>query len=483
MSAVMWCRGVVSLLRGGVLALLMVGVVACATLPPERDVVLDRGRPVDQRLAAVQGMSLSGAGHEVNAEAIAALHVLVWSDRHPLELRVAAMDRLIEETPDDFWSAADRWFASVDDDALARDIGERAVRDGRRDFWPALLQRWSYGRGSGRQAKVEFERVEYVVFAQAVSPEAVEDALWAVVSHPEQGRPTGRGVPPEWSAWVVLSRLETPDRLQIRLAQTPGPATPLVEALRASQKVLGERPATLEGVRWLMVVHQNPEAWSGFAAVPLADRGPGSSLALRHLEAVRQRLASHEGWVEPEAADVLAQELPDASWFSREQPAGLSIDWAHSAAGELNRADQLILQEIIRAMRNRAVVASWFAQADADLADPTTEYGGVLTWDAYGESIARAYPPQQREGDRKFFSSPALVDAMYTGLAHYHFHAQSFDNTEYAGPGRGDLAFTDAMEANTLTLTFIDRDRLNVDLAFPGGRVLDLGCVHRPADD
>ncbi|MEM6854544.1 MAG: hypothetical protein AAF593_09065, partial [Planctomycetota bacterium] len=268
----MWCRGAVLFFRGGVLALLMVGVASCATLPPDREVVLDRGRPVDQRLAAVQAISLSGAGHTPNAEAIAALHVLVWSDRHPLELRVAAMDRLIEETPDDFWSAADRWFASVDDDALARQIGERAVRDARRDFWPALLQRWSYGRGSGRQATVESERVEYAVFAQAVSPEAIEDALWAVVSQPGEGRPTGRGVPPAWSAWVVLSRLETPDRLQIRLAQTPGPATSLVEALRASQPVLGEWPVTLEGVRWLMVVHQNPEAWSGFAAAPLADR-------------------------------------------------------------------------------------------------------------------------------------------------------------------------------------------------------------------
>ncbi|MEM9916356.1 MAG: hypothetical protein AAF911_15480 [Planctomycetota bacterium] len=479
----MWCRGAVWLFRGGVLALLMVGVASCATLPPDREVLLDRGRPVDQRLAAVQGMSLSGAGHEVNAEAIAALHVLVWSDRHPLELRVAAMDRLIEKAPDDFWSAADRWFASVDDDALARQIGERAVRDKRRDFWPALLQRWSYGRGSGRQATVESERVEYAVFAQAVSPEAVEDALWAVVSQPGEGWPTGRGVPPAWSAWVVLSRLETPDRLRIRLAQTSGPATPLVEALRASQPVLGEWPVTLEGVRWLMVVHQNPEAWSGFAAVLLADRGVGSSLALRHLATVRQLLSRRGGWVEAEAANVLAQRLPDASWFSREQPASTSVDWTTGEDGGLNRADRLILQEIIRAMRNRAVVASWFAQADADLADETTEYGGVLTWGTHGKPVARAYPPQEREGDRKFFSSPALVDAMYSGLAHYHFHAQTFGNAEFAGPGRGDLAFTDAMEANTLTLTFIDRDRLNVDLAFPGGRVLDLGCIHRPAEE
>ena len=116
----------------------------------------------------------------------------------------------------------------------------------------------------------------------------------------------------------------------------------------------------------------------------------------------------------------------------------------------------------------------------ATTATPPRNTAGVLTWDDHGRFTARGFAPQRKEGDRKFFTPPTLVAAMYTGLAHYHFHAQSHDHAAYAGPGRGDLAFTEALRANTLVLTFVDRDTLNLDLALPGGVVLDLGSVVRP---
>ena len=62
-----------------------------------------------------------------------------------------------------------------------------------------------------------------------------------------------------------------------------------------------------------------------------------------------------------------------------------------------------------------------------------------------------------------------MIEAMYTGLAHYHFHAQQYDNIEFAGPGRGDLEFNANLETHTLTLTFVNRNQINVDLAFPMG--------------
>jgi hypothetical protein len=84
-----------------------------------------------------------------------------------------------------------------------------------------------------------------------------------------------------------------------------------------------------------------------------------------------------------------------------------------------------------------------------------------------------------RVHDLKFIPSQKMVEDLYTSLAHYHFHAQDFKNSSYAGPGLGDLDFADRMEATCVVFTFIDRDRLNVDYYQPGRVVIDIGTLRR----
>ena len=84
-----------------------------------------------------------------------------------------------------------------------------------------------------------------------------------------------------------------------------------------------------------------------------------------------------------------------------------------------------------------------------------------------------------REHDRKYLSPQRLIESLYTGAAHYHFHAQEFHNSDYAGPGRGDQDFANHLRFNCLVFTFIDHDRLNADYYQHDGVVIDLGTLAR----
>ena len=72
-----------------------------------------------------------------------------------------------------------------------------------------------------------------------------------------------------------------------------------------------------------------------------------------------------------------------------------------------------------------------------------------------------------------------LIQRMYTGLAHYHFHAHQLSNADYAGPGPGDLGFVDRLRTSAVVFTFLDRDTLGVDYYHSGGVIVDLGVIRR----
>lgn len=387
------------------------------------------------------------------------------------------MDRLIEADSESFWRAADRWFPSVDNEAMASQIGERAIRDGRRDVLPAVLQRWA----KSDPMIPDPERIECRVFEALTTPDEVIPSLWdRVGGFYERSSPTWRE---DIAAWTVLCRLESEAQRRAVLATDFSSATLFTE-LQIAADLLDVLPEDAEGVRWLQALWgtdglRTPEA---FRAVrdglhPEAESG----VALRHVAVLSNMPIERRTWGREQLRAALTARLVGANRVAREIPAGFEVDLAGLDEPALSWADLATALLVKDAMDDPAVTAAWFAQADADLRDTTSEYGGVLTWDQTGRLRAQAFAPNQRQGDRKFFSPPALIAAMYTGLAHYHFHAQAFENAEFAGPGRGDLFFTQSMNAHTLTLTFIDRDRLNVDFAFPGGWVLDLGGIDRPA--
>ncbi|MEO1236473.1 MAG: hypothetical protein AAFX76_06755 [Planctomycetota bacterium] len=443
-----------------VLSWLLPGCVAGPTESPvSAAAILDRSVTAEHRLPLVERADLAGEGA---VELRAALHVVVWSDRHALDLRVAAMDRLIEHDAGGFWRAADRWLNRIDDQAMVDAVALRLVRDGRTGSLPTLVLRWS----RDPEARIE-NRQELLAELDGGTHPA--DRLADLITEGDD-RATAA------AAWALLTAWEGPAAARAALADWSRDNV-WVRDLVAAGEVLGRLPGSVEGWRRLDTLRADAARWSAWASAARSVHPDGRvELALHHLpvllnaEPVRRRRGLDALTQGLDAALAGAAVVPRAD--TRSSPAAVRPGaWG----------DVLLALEVVDALKLPGVRASLFAQADADLANPRTEYGGVLTWDADGRPVARPHAPQEERGDRKFVSPPVLIKAAHTGLAHYHFHAQSYRSAEFAGPGPGDYAFTDALNAPTLVFTFVDRDTLNADLVFPGRVVVDLGGIKRPS--
>ena len=259
----------------------------------------------------------------------------------------------------------------------------------------------------------------------------------------------------------------------------------LVADLKAAATDLHAVPVNREGGLWLS--HLRDPAQRGFwdaarsRVARLSDR-QRAGLALRHLPILlclddatlgkdravlladlKRRLAEQKHHVISPTYDGQSSDYPQRLSVVQDQ-----LCWADLAAMAL----------LFHAVREPQVVTELFRQADHDHQDTSTEHGGVL---AKGDSGFRAqgYSPMMRRHDLKFYPPPEMIKHLYTAPAHYHFHAQHEKNSHYAGPGLGDRNFSDRLNFQCLVLTFIDRDRLNVDYYQPGGAVVDMGVIHR----
>ncbi len=126
--------------------------------------------------------------------------------------------------------------------------------------------------------------------------------------------------------------------------------------------------------------------------------------------------------------------------------------------------------------------AELFRQADADHADTSTEYGGLLFATGGGNLNAQLFEPRvnARYGDERFVASQELIEAADSALFMYHFHVTRTRNAGYAGPSFDDFEFVRREGRASLLYTFVSEDRLNVDYFQPGGLRIDLGTIVRP---
>ena len=146
---------------------------------------------------------------------------------------------------------------------------------------------------------------------------------------------------------------------------------------------------------------------------------------------------------------------------------------------KLSWADLATMRVLYRLVRESSVRQSLFDQGDRDVTNTASEYGGVLDI-IDGKPVAKEHEPFYRVShNRQYAPREEMIRHCYTGLAHYHFHAQSHNNRAHAGPGLGDVETADNLDFNFLVFTFIDKDRLNVDYHQPGGAVVDLGTLRR----
>lgn len=292
-------------------------------------------------------------------------------------------------------------------------------------------------------------------------------------------------------AWDLLARLD-PGGAQRRtmLAEVPADVDPMVSAVSAVVEAFGVLPETGMEIRWAETMRASDERqrrWWREAQAAYAELSQEQrrGFAMRHIEPVRWTKAHRPEWLSMGRSALYAE----AESRLRGRPVFVRTATRIHADGP-NRErlsdwrDRLLWGDLLailiadEALKDPGVRRELYRQAEADRADTTTEYGGTL--DSSGDGFrAQLYMPRpsERLGDRAFVASEEMLSNSARSLVHYHMHVQQPSQAAYAGPGREDLVYAARSGRTCMVFTSVDRGRLNADIYFPHGAVVDLGLV------
>ncbi len=286
------------------------------------------------------------------------------------------------------------------------------------------------------------------------------------------------------AAWDLLYRLQDSEPLFALLESAEASGDPFLQTIQAGVRDFGVLPLTREEVRWLEALRQpeHSSLWercrSAMQQVPEAYQ---RDLRMRHvtlMAAVAQRTPSRLQETQGDLASQLIKRLADrpeysvVGWTSAEDDRYDVV--ARLSWGDLHAA--LLLDDLLNEPDLRA---SLFAHADEDHEDTSTEYGGIIDVDESGRATATKFEPFRRDSDMRFHATEAMIQRGYAGLFHYHFHVQSLNNKEQAGPGQGDLQYAEAMQAHCVVFSGVGDDALNADYYVAGRLVVDMGEIRR----
>jgi hypothetical protein len=373
-------------------------------------------------------------------------------------------------------------------------ISRRAESAGWRELTPALVR--SYSRKT--DPPPDAQRPERKALLALNPGRSIDEIAYAVFTQPVTGTSAAqeRARKAKLAAWELLSRLDVDgSRRAAMLAADPsGTDDTTLTDLRACAADLGCIPLTASQLDWLTRLRAFDDARVGaanrawwaeaklaVATVP-SDRTAGWSL--RNVEALRWARTNRPGLIAMNT-EALRNELRQRFRGRKihvrgDADRGAGEMYADSA-GKLAWGDLLTIAVVEEAVTDRRFAAALAEQVLQDRVDTTTEYGGVVQWmpDAGGRFAAVLYPPRptQRQGDRQFVASDQMLAEGARSLADYHFHAQSDENREYAGPGPGDRQYADDQGRACVVFTTVRSGVLNADYYQAGGVVIDMGEI------
>ena len=456
----------------GGLTVLSALLIACVPQGFDDPITVMLDREADDRFrrqAAEQAQTLGPQ----NKRYIQALNQLLWEPGYSQWQRRYAVDRLVEFDEVRFRQTLARRITAIPSWDTRRYIFDLAINREWTDFTAPAVQ--SYAQTV--TGVPDHDRPERAVITFCNPGRSIEQAVAQVFVNASGDVSQTQQV----AAWEFLNRLVDRAALIQQLEQAP-PTSPLIIDIKASWTQLHTLPRNREGVLWLAYLRDpaRQAVWNHLAAVA-GGLNPEQlqGLELRHLPVLRRLdatvMAMDDNTLKQRVRALIEPERLDYPPSGVARPA--------SGAGEINSgwlcwADWAVIDLIARSLQSRGLVQALFAQADADFNDKKSEHGGVLDWQD-GEIVAHSYEPMMRRHDRIFYPSPKMVEHLYTAVAHYHFHAQEYDNGEFAKPGRGDLELANRMNFNGLIFTFVSRDRLRVSYYQPNGAVVDLGVIVR----
>lgn len=408
---------------------------------------------------------------------LVALNKMVWDRGYGSAERRYAVDQLIKYDEADFKRKLARRIVLIHNPETVEYILGQAVERGWTDMTPTIVRQYA----TRSPVIPDTERIERAAIEKLNPGVPVERVIFDVFAGSDETVEQVQRV----AAWELLCRLTPRGQLLGYLNDAPA-GTAMVADLKACAADLATLPTNQEGVLWLSHL-RGPARQSWWAAakerVAMLNDTQRQGLELRHVavlvEAPPRLLAADRSTLlrdlrlslDGREHHVLA---PTYDGQAKDYPQRLS-----EVVDRLVWGDAMVMTYLVKAMENSAVQVALFAQAEQDKNDAATEHGGAMVFDNQGSLVAKPFPARFRAHDLKFISPPDLIEAVYTGAAHYHFHAQEYRNREHAGPGRGDLEFATRLGFNCLVFTFITKDKLNADYYQPGGIVVDLGVISR----
>ncbi len=357
------------------------------------------------------------------------------------------------------------------------------------------------------------QRPERAALAALHTDKDLAAAVFDVFVHPtENGAPKMPDDSAEKSrqaAWELLGRIDPDGSRRTVLAAGEASSDPLVRDINRCAREMAAVPVTGSELGWMRGLMDDKDkrntAWWSETSSAVARLGAGqrAGLRLRHLEPIRWAAANRAAWLGA-SRDQLFTELTGRLagrriWLNTEGSVGMdgkSHETPHDWNDKLAWGDLLSILVIDEAIRTPAVAGELFSQAAVDQADTSTEYGGLL-WSAdqggvlagtvRGMKVAptpgafalRSYPPRttERKDDRTFMAAEEMFKDSARAIAHYHFHVQKPNNSDYAGPGKGDLEYASTHGRNCLVFTSVRDGIMDVDYYQNGGVVIDLGEI------
>ncbi|MCE9591068.1 MAG: hypothetical protein K8S99_11145 [Planctomycetes bacterium] len=406
---------------------------------------------------------------------IAALNQMLWDRGYGSTDRQYAVDQLIKYDEAEFKLKLAHRIVLLQNWDTIEYILKQAVERNWTDMTPMVVRQYA------RPAKdvPDAQRPERAAIEKLNPGKNVTEVVFAVFANAE-AKPD---IAEQTAAWELLCRLTPRAELMDLLGKAPS-TTAMVADLKTCAAELGTLPTNKEGVLWLSYLRDpSRRAWweSAKSRVASLNAEQRKGLELRHLPVLlhaeasllskdraallgglRERVQGGEHYLLAPIYDGQPQDYPQR---------------LAEVADQLCWGDLVVMTGLLDSLNDPAVRTALLDQAEHDKTDTGSEHGGALTYDDSGRLVVKEFPARVRTHDLKFISSPELVEAVYTGAAHYHFHAQEHRNSDHAGPGRGDLAFATRLNFNCMVFTFITKEKLNADYYQPGGVVVDLGVV------
>jgi len=453
--------------------------------------ISDKDARNSARIAAIeQSWTFVESGEAEHGPTREALKRVAWSRSTWHEVRVAALKALLadEGQLDDTRNMMRLMLPTETDWTVIELISTTAADRGWTDLTVALVRSWS----RPVDEPTDDQRPERGALERLYPNQPVTETVYTVFVGRVPGGAELRDRDRR-DAWSLLQRIDPDGAATVAmLSREPAGSDPMIEALRRCAADLGAAPTTAEQLEWAerLASGDNSGFWNEAASI-VARLTPEQreGLGLRHAAILVWVQANRPAWLNlsrSEAHEQLERVQADRRVHTRESGPGEfggSTESVRRWRDRLWWGDAIAALVAAEAIEDAAVASSLFAQAEHDRDDKSTEHGGVIDAGPDGSFVLHGHAPRptQRMGDRRFVASSDMLDQSDRSLFHYHFHAQTYANRDYAGPSEDDLKYAARFGRDCIVFTFVSRDRLNADFYTPSGAVIDLGEAARPA--